>query len=193
MRVTAAPPLACTTSVMRTPNCSSMTTTSPRAIGLPLTRRSTGWSARRSSVTTEPGPSDIAWPSDIFVRPTSTASSTTTAVRRSSSVRSISPVADADPPPSAACAPRGLSSMSWGIGGTSSLDGDVHEQDIGDLDVGGLENPRADLVLELVAALAAGQRLRGLAGDRVGDDVADDRLLRQRAVAVGGLGGGRGL
>ena len=50
---------ACTaplTSVMRRPNCSSMTTTSPRAIGRPLTSRSTGLSARRSSVTTEPWP-----------------------------------------------------------------------------------------------------------------------------------------
>src|SRR4051794_19976310 len=82
--------------------------------------------------------------------------------------------------------------MSWGIGATPSLDGDVHEQDVGDLDVGGLEDPRADLGLELVAALAAGQVLRGPAGDRVGDDVADDRLLRERAVALGRLCG-RGL
>ena len=69
-------------SVMRRPNCSSITTTSPRAIGLPLTSRSTGSPAMRSSVTTEPGPSAIVSPSVMRVRPISTASSTVTSVRR---------------------------------------------------------------------------------------------------------------
>src|SRR3954454_20879268 len=63
MRATAAvPPAGWTMSVMRRPNSSSMTTTSPRAIGLPLTSRSTGLSARRSRGTTGPGPGAGAWP-----------------------------------------------------------------------------------------------------------------------------------
>jgi hypothetical protein len=67
-----------TTSVTRSPNSSSITTTSPRAIGLPLTSRSTGSPARRLRVTIDPGPSARVSRIVIRVRPISTASSTGT-------------------------------------------------------------------------------------------------------------------
>ena len=66
------------TSVTRRPNSSSITTTSPRAIGLPLTSRSTGSPASRLSVTIEPGPSASVSRIVMCVRPISTASSTGT-------------------------------------------------------------------------------------------------------------------
>ena len=78
----ARPRAAVTTSVTRRPNSSSITTTSPRAIGLPLTSRSTGSPARRLSVMIEPGPRASVSPIVMRVRPISTASSTGTSCSR---------------------------------------------------------------------------------------------------------------
>ena len=60
---------------MRRPYCSSMTTTSPRAMALPLTSRSAASPARRSSVTTEPTRRSSVSPTVMCVRPISTLSS----------------------------------------------------------------------------------------------------------------------
>src|SRR6185369_13330449 len=166
---------------MRSPNCSSMTTTSPRAIGRPLTSRSTGLSARRSRVTTEPWPRLIVSPSDMWVRPTSTVSSTVTSVRR---VRSASPNGPAGL--ASGCSGRGVNStsvMSWLL-----LDREVGDDEVLGLDVGLLVDPVEDLFLDLDARLLARQARRGHVGDRVGDDPAHRGLLGQRAVAVGRRG-----
>src|SRR3954452_22875942 len=130
---------------MRRPNCSSMTTTSPRAIGRPLTSRSTGLSARRSRVTTEPGPRLIVSPRDMFVRPTSTVSSTVTSVRRD---RSASVTKPAAPAPSG----RGVNSTSF-IAGSSLLGRDVREQEVLPLYVGRPLQLLEDRVAQLLAAL----------------------------------------
>src|SRR5262245_47905777 len=157
------------TSVIRSPNSSSITTTSPRAIGRPFTNRSTGLSANRSSVTTDPGPSASAWPSVILVRPTSTVSSTITSFRRS---RSAEPEAPAAPTGS-----RGANSISLDIRRNApSLHGHVGQQDLVGLDVGLLLEPLEDLGLDGLAALAAGEVRSALVGHDVGHDVAHDRL-----------------
>src|SRR5262245_61760885 len=157
------------TSVMRSPNSSSITTTSPRAIGRPFTNRSTGLSANRSSVTTDPGPSASAWPSVIRVRPTSTVSSTITSFSRS---RSADPEA-----PAAVTGSRGANSISLDIRNAPSLHGHIGQQDLVGLDVGLLLEALEDLGLDVLAALAAREVRRALVGHHVGDDVAHHRLL----------------
>src|SRR6185312_7433326 len=91
----AAAPRSPSTSVTRSANSSSMTTTSPRAIGVPFTSRSTGSPATRSSTTIEPGRSSSVAPTVMRVRPISTASSTGTSDNRP---RSAGP-APAEPAP----------------------------------------------------------------------------------------------
>src|ERR671931_1062844 len=74
----------------------------------------------------------------------------------------------------------------------------VGQEDLVDLDVGLGLQPLEDLRLDVLAALAAGELGGALVGHDVGDDVAHDRLLGQRPVAVGrrgaafAAGGGRG-
>src|SRR3954465_13539459 len=143
---TAVPASAPLTSVMRSPNCSSMTTTSPRAIGRPLTSRSTGLSARGSSVTTDPGPRLMVSPSCMRVRPTSTVSSTVTSVRR---VRSASTTG---PRLVAASSPKEFNLTSVIVRASSSsyglLDGDVGEQHIVHLNIGVVVDDLEDLLLQ---------------------------------------------
>src|SRR4051795_4276265 len=152
-----------------------MTTTSPRAMTRPLTSRSTGSPAMRCRPTTEPGPSASASPSVIEVRPISTDTSTVTSTRRSSSPET------AGPPGSAGS--RGAKSMASDTG-CLLLDGDVGEEDVVGLDVGLLGDLLENPPLELQAALAPDDLRAGDVGQRVGDDVAHDRLLRQRAIAL---------
>src|ERR671916_815656 len=65
-------------SLIRRPKSSSTTTTSPRAISVPLTSRSAGALAARSSSTTSPGCSESSSPTVIRVRPISTVTSMAT-------------------------------------------------------------------------------------------------------------------
>src|SRR4051812_5833874 len=111
----AAPPGAAEpmTSVTRRPNSSSMTTTSPRAMGRPLTRRSTGSPAMRFSVMIDPGPRPSVSPIVIRVRPISTASSTGTLCRRA---RSASSAAGATSGTTSSSAPTGSTAKSTSTG-----------------------------------------------------------------------------
>ena len=61
-----------------------------------------------------------------------------------------------------------------GHGRSPSLDGDVGEEDVLDVDVGVLLDRLEDLLLELLAPLALDQVLVRRVGQRVGDEVADD-------------------
>src|SRR4051794_37336631 len=167
-----------TTSVTRSPNSSSITTTSPRAIGLPFTSRSTGSPASRLSDTTEPGRSSRVWPIVIRVRPISTASSTGTSCRRWRSAPSA---------PSEAPCWSGMNSIS-SCTFDSLLDGDVREQDRVGLNVGSSPDLLEHLALERRPLAAARQVVARRVGDRVGDDVADRWLLLERAEALHGRG-----
>src|SRR3954452_12733699 len=137
---------------MRRPNSSSMTTTSPRAMGRPLTSRSTGLSARRSRVTTEAWPRLIVSPRDMRVRPTSTVNSTVTSVRR---VRSASPAIA----PPALGSGRGVNSTSVMVvllacvraRGWDLLDREVRDDEVLSLYVGLGVDPLEDFLLHLGA------------------------------------------
>ena len=157
--------------VSRRPNCSSMTTTSPRAIGVPLTSTSTGSSAMRSSVITEPSRSSSVSPTVIRVRPTSTDRSIGTADSRRRSEFARGSV---------------LSSFSWGRSRSGSslllLDREVGEVDLRDLHVG-LRLMPCRIFFWRAAPRRRQQDLGRLVRDVVGDDRADDRLLHERAVA----------
>src|SRR4051794_2260926 len=164
-----------TTSVTRKPNSSSMTTTSPRAIGLPLISRSTGSPARRFSDTTEPGRGSSVCPMVMRVRPISTASSTGTSYSRRRSAPSA---------PAAVAGSRGMNSISSCTVCCSLLDGHVGEQDVVGLHIGMGLDLLEDFLTELGTALPAGQVASAGVGDRVGDHRADRGLLRQRAIAL---------
>src|SRR4029078_1273140 len=101
---------------------SSITTTSPRAIGLPLTSRSTGSPASRVSVTIDPRPSASASPVVICVPPHSTASSTDTSCRRdSSSAVTGCGAAEAGSTGPAVVVSKGGQSTGLGLGGGTRL------------------------------------------------------------------------
>ena len=72
-----------TISLIRRPKSSSTTTTSPRAMSVPLTSRSAGALAARSSSTTSPGCSESSSCTVMRVRPISTVTSMATCRRRS--------------------------------------------------------------------------------------------------------------
>src|SRR4051794_15675436 len=180
-----------------------MTTTSPRAIGRPLTRRSTGSPAMRFSVMMEPGPRPSVSPIVMRVRPISTASSTGTACSRARSAScaagAASGIASSGPPgstvkstsigaPAAAGSANGCSVTAVSTI-LSLLHRDVGEQDVLDLDVGLLLDRHKQLGLELLAPLLGHEALGGVVGQLVGDEVADHGLLRQRAEALRRLGG----
>src|SRR6185369_1277489 len=80
-----------TISVIRMPKFSSMTTTSPRAMSRPLTSRSAGPPAARSSSITAPGVSDSSSRTLMRVRPSSAVTSISTSWRRSNAGRPRSP------------------------------------------------------------------------------------------------------
>src|SRR3954454_23097829 len=163
-----------TTSVTRRPNSSSITTTSPRAIGLPWISRSTGSPARRLSDTTEPGRNSSVWAIVMCVRPISTASSTGTLCRRRRSAPS---------PPTMAAGCSGMNSIS-SCTVCSLLDCDVREQDVVDLHIGLGPEPLEHLLLQGVAALAAHELLAVRVRDRVGDHVTHHGLLLEQAEAL---------
>src|SRR3954467_15029927 len=148
----ASAPLGASTSVTRRPNSSSMTTTSPRAIGLPLTSRSTGSPASRLSVTIDPGPSASPARMVIWVRPTSTASSTDTSCRRdSSSAVTGCGAAGAHSTGPAGGVSKGAESTVSAIGSFSLLNGEVREQNVFDLYIGLLLEHLEDLFLETLS------------------------------------------
>ena len=72
-----------TISLIRRPKSSSTTTTSPRAMSVPLTSRSAGALAARSSSTTSPGCSESSSCTVMRVRPISTVTSMATCRSRS--------------------------------------------------------------------------------------------------------------
>src|SRR4051794_5690860 len=164
-----------TTSVNLSPNSSSITTTSPLAMRLPFTSKSTASPARRLRETMLPGPRARVSPMVIRVRPISTASSTGTSSRR---WRSAARCSDTGGASSAAY------SISCDTGLPPLLDGDVGEEDLVHLHVG----PRADCLqnqlLEVLTATAVDQVLGRLVGDHVGDHVAHGRLLLEGAVVA---------
>src|SRR5690242_6709331 len=150
-----------------------MTTTSPRAIGLPLTSRSTGSPARRLRVTIDPGPSASASRMVILVRPTSTTSSTGTSCRRASS-SAVAGAGGAAGAVSASVVSKGAYSTVSAMG--FLLDSDVREQDVVGLNIGvGLEILE-DLLLHRLAALGRDQVVVLGVGEVVGDHVAHHRL-----------------
>src|ERR1700757_3091695 len=141
-----------------------MTTTSPRAIGLPLTRRSTGSPAIRSRGTTDPSRSSSVSATEKRARPGSTLRSTGTALSRRRSAKASAAGARASP-----VSLRGSKSTA-SVMAPPSLNRDVGEQHPGHLDVGSGLDLVEDLLLEMRAAGCAEQRLRALVGDGVGDD-----------------------
>src|SRR4051794_33169701 len=138
-------------SVTRKPNSSSMTTTSPRAIGLPFTSRSTGSPARRFSATIAPGPRLRVSPIVMRVRPISTASSTGTSCTRA---RSAGAGSRAGTPSRAVNSISLLMSLLFL---SRLLNGHVGEQHVVHLHVGVGPDVAQDRPLELRATPAIGE------------------------------------
>src|SRR4051812_25502454 len=104
---------------MRRPNASSTTTTSPRASRVPLTSRSAGEPASRSSSTTPPGASARSWRTLMRVRPSSQVPSISTS--RSMSIPQLAApaaMAAALAVPAGPAGAAGTASAGGGTGGT---------------------------------------------------------------------------
>src|SRR3954447_11304886 len=103
-----------TISVIRMPKFSSITTTSPRAINRPLTSRSAGLPAARSSSTMAPGLSDSSSRTLIRVRPSSADTSISTSCSMSRPPRTPAPL-----PPRVAT-PAGAASAGHGLSASAT-------------------------------------------------------------------------
>src|SRR5690242_7986058 len=176
---------------MRRPNCSSIATTSPRAMRRPFTSRSTASPVIRFRTTMEPGPRSSVSRIVISVRPISTASSTGTSSTMSSPDGSAASAAGAA---GSVESVSGSSAISEGTLGVSSLiglllDDHVGEEDVRHLFIGLRLQIFEDVVEQLLARLPLDQLVGGEAGQVVGHDRPHDGvLLEARRRALGGLG-----